>query len=357
MTFMKKYLNRGSLTIEASLVFILFTIGYFIVNNVAISIMTESLTRKALFETGLEFSTYIEVIDKFEYTNSLKTTTFDIKEYENIITDGIGKEISFENFNVIIADLKRLLKHDMSGEFKRIVYNNILKKIFLVKLNDISKNFNLNKSTIINGITGIEFFNSKILENSNRLEINLKYKNEIGKFGFLSYKNEVIQKFLIDTWIVNHNKKHKKSIWDETNFERGRYFAGNVRKNDKLIEIKIGKGIDLFDFENNTAIKVYSINIFEEFYSNKNLDKYQIKEEFFNLIKTYKNKFKKDLIKYKEIESISGRKIKLNNPKTKLILILPEEAKKLSDIEVYIKKINDIIPYEIRYMEKAFNDN
>ncbi|TFF66530.1 hypothetical protein EQF93_07105, partial [Helcococcus ovis] len=152
---MKKYLNRGSLTIEASLVFILFTIGYFIVNNVAISIMTESLTRKALFETGLEFSTYIEVIDKFEYTNSLKTTTFDIKEYENIITDGIGKEISFENFNVIIADLKRLLKHDMSGEFKRIVYNNILKKIFLVKLNDISKNFNLNKSTIINGITGI----------------------------------------------------------------------------------------------------------------------------------------------------------------------------------------------------------
>ncbi|MFM1525457.1 MULTISPECIES: hypothetical protein [Helcococcus] len=354
---MKKCLSKGSLTIEASLVFILFVIGYFIVNNVAISIMTESLTRKALFETGMEFSSYIEVVDKFEYSNELKTTTFDIKEYENIIGNGLEKEVSAKNFKNILEDLKRLIKNDISGEFKKIIYNKLLKNIFINKLKDISKNFNLSTSTIIDGITGIEFFNSKFLENSNRLELNLKYINEIGKFGLLSYKNDIQQKFLVDTWTVNYNKQKNKSIWDKTNFERGRYFAKNIRENSSVIELKTGKGFDLFDKSTNTLIKVYSINIFDEFYSEKKSKKFEVKNEFLTLIKTYKNKFEKDLLKYKEIQSVTGENIKIKNPKKKFILILPEEAKEISNVEEYINKINEIIPVEIRYMEKAFNDN
>ncbi|EHR35475.1 hypothetical protein ACKA01_06270 [Helcococcus kunzii] len=343
--------NSGSATIEASLVFIVFVVGYLVLHSLSINLLVESITRKALFETGMDISSYIQFIDSFEKIDNIKTESINYEDYKDIIIENINNE------NKLIKDLIKLAKKDISNETKRVTYSNITKKILEKKMDSIKNDVNFENLGIVNGKSGIKVSDINVLENSNALEIAINYTFNLDKFGMFSLKNNVKQCINIGTWARKggNGNDANSTIWNESNFIRGRYFADHLRKEHPGIVIKKGSGVDLFDVENNTIIQVYSLNIFNKTYSEKKEEKHFLKEEFFKTVKSY---YKKLLLNIKNMNnnfiSNDGKSYEISNPKEKLVIVLPEEAKELFDLKNIKKEIGNV---EFLYMEKALNDN
>lgn len=359
MKYLKKFSNnRGSISIEASLVSIIFILGYFIINNIAMNILVESITRKTLFETAVELSTYIQILDEFDLSENIETSSFDFENYKDILYKGIDTDFE-RGVSTIIDDLYNQIKNDSINSLKNNSYQRIMKLIFSNKLKEIKNDINIEKLGLVGGIDGIDFSNSKILENGNEIDLTIKYKFNLDKFGLFSYKNEITQKQILNLWISKTSKLDLETIWKSSNFIRGRYFANSMISHLNAIPTKKGKGIDFYNNETNTLIQVFSLNIFDKTYSNFESDKYKLKEEFLKVVKNYYKKIHENTEKLKGIiETANGEVMSISNPNLKLILILPEEAEDLTNIKDYYNYINQNFGNtEFIFMEKNFNAN
>lgn len=340
---MKKSANRGSITIEASLVLTIFIIFFVILHSISLSIMFESVTRKALFETGISISTYSQMIDILDNSKKIKTEKIDTKKYIDLLKEG------FDDSNLI--DLIKLAKDDGINLSKNAIIKNMISKIFRNRLNNYIKIKNFEKFGIKDGLQGFNFKNISILESDNIIELELEYSFNLDKYNFFNHSNKVNQKILINAWTDNQ-AENNKSIWNKSNFVRGRYFADLLR--NKGIGIKPGYGVDIFNNDTNTLIQVFSLNIFNKSYSTKTGEKYRIKEEFLNQIKIYYKELKKNVSRLKNpLKTLDGNNINIKNPNSKLLIILPLETEEYTDIKNIISEINKIGNIEILYLEKA----
>lgn len=345
--------NKGAITIEASIVFIIFTAGYLLLNSISMGLMVESMTRKALFEVGMDMSHYIQIVDRVGLNDYVRTETVELDDYKNLIIEDFNNQIDGEEGGDIVSSLLDLAKRDALGRTKKFGMDKIVSRLFVKKLRSIRPDLDI-KNTF--SIDKFDFSESKILENGNQIRLKLNYNFKMDSLGIFSVKNNISQVFLTDTWINNIKKNKFYSIWDESNFERGRYFASKIRSESKL-GLKTGKGFDYFDKDTNTLIQAISLNIFDRTYTNEEQGKYYIKEEFFKLLKRYDNEMKKN---YKKVantmEQINGELLELNKANIKLLIILPEEAMQRTDLENYLSQIHNNQSIEFKYLEKAFND-
>lgn len=347
--YMKKFLNDGSVTIEASFVFVIFITAYLTINSIAMSIITESITRKAVFETGMDLATYTQIADRIGLADIVETNTIDEEDYKNIIMDELKSGSSGQQALSKIIDL---LKKDIKEESKNNLFKQILESIFLAKINKINGASKLEDL----GIQNFHIENLSILENNSQIEFSIKYKYKLDKFGIFSFQNDIEQKFLVDTWSSLISSSNDESIWNRTNFERGRYFLEKVRS-ENVVALKTGRGFDIYDTNTNTLIQVYSLNIFDQSYSNLMDGKYNIDEGFNDQLKVYYKKLEDNIKKYGDkVITSNGNEIEIANPEKKLYIILPEETKAMTDINYKINELDNLDEIEFLYMEKAFND-
>lgn len=347
--------NKALITIEASLVSMIFLSGYLILNSVAMGLITESITRKALFEMGMDVSAYLQVVDKIDKSNDISNQKDYFETYKEEIIEKLDSEF---NFNNILNTIFKLTKKNLRSSIKTEVYNNAFLPLFYNKLNSINSYYRLSEYNIKNKIKNIRFENTHIYQNGNLLELNLKYSYSPDVFGLLSLKNNVNQKVVIDNWVDRKNNKLPfNTIWYKSNFERGWYFADLIRSNTD-IPLKGGTGFDYYDESTNSLTQVISLNVFASHYSEKIGDKYIISNNFNEQIKIYMNKVIENYKKYKDkIYSKSGELMSIDNPKLKLKIIMPEEAKRMTNIKEIIKNLENKTELEFKYLEKVFNDS
>lgn len=346
--FIKIFSNKGIATIEASLAFTFFIVGYIILNSLIISLSIQSEIRKALTKTTNELSGYIQIMDKINIIDKIKTQKFDKDKYLNLFKDEIKEDF--------LADLKNLLVSDFGEYVKSKSYNSILKNIFLKNLNKSSDY--LSKVGILNGIDGIDFSESSILEDGETIKLNLQYQYNTGKYGIFEKTRKIILNSGKKVWISHGLKYQNTSIWEKANFERGKWFLDFYRKESSLVILKQGKGIDVYIPSTNTVQQVYSLNIFSNSYSFKESGNIKINSYFLKTIENYFNKMKANTKKYSgEVETVDSQKVNINNPNYELVIILPEEALNITEIENHRKKLeNKHGKITFIYKEKAFKN-
>lgn len=345
-----KFLNDGFITIEASLATFIFIIGYLIVNSIIINISVQSDIRKSLNSTIKDLALYVQVADKMGYLDNIKTKEFSKDQYIELIKE------EYKRDSDILGKLKDLFISDVKNFTKSYLSKEITKKILDANIENI--NSNIDKSGITGGISGIRVEKASILEDGENIEIVIGYKWKSGLLGYFEKETEVIQKACIKPWIHGIKNNLANSIWKDTAFKRGNYFARKIKGESNLEIIKSGKGIDLYNREKNQIIQIYSINVFDDSYSVNSEGKYILKDNFEKKIKAYKNKIKKNIEKYRDkIVLENGESLEINDPELKLIIVLPLEANELEHVKQLENKLNkNGVELEFYYMEKLFNE-
>lgn len=299
----------------------------------------------------------MQILDKFEYSNDIKSGQIDFDSVKDKLENEIANSISTGKYEKKIQNLRNIISKSLSDAAKYEVYKTTVKNIFLSKLSSIKNISDLETLGIVNGVFGLDFSGSKLLENSNEIDLVLSYKFKLDKFGIFSIEKDINQKILVSAWANNVYKEDFSSIWEQSNFERGRFFADYFRKNSSDIVVKLGGGIDLYNQESNTISQIYSINVFDKTYSNYTGEKYELTDAFIDLVKKYSKELDKNILDSKgKIETSDGSMIEIGQVNKKLILILPEEARTLSNIEMLLANNDWGNIVEIIYKEKAIND-
>ena len=341
---MKRHLNSAFITIEASLVLFIFVISYYIVNTVALNIMTESITKKALYETVLDLSSYSLIVDRLNSTDDLTTQEVKFDNYKDIILKEISEDF---NINDLFDSLKKQLSTDSMNIINKEVYKKLVKNIFVSKIYNINGSNN-EKVGILNSIDDIKISELKLFEDGNKISIKIEYPINLDKYNIFNFKNNIIQYVEIDTWI-NRYKQKTDSIWQKSNFERGRYFAEKLRNNGEMI-IERGVGLDLYNPETNTISQIFSLNIFDKSYSDNKV----IKDYFYKQLEIYYKEMIVNLDKVKNSISLNnGETINLTNPILKLVIVIPNESRNL---ELDYSRLKEIGNIEFEFMEDAFID-
>lgn len=341
---MKRHLNSAFITIEASLVLFIFVISYYIVNTVALNLMTESITKKALYETVLDLSSYSLIVDRLNSTDDLATQEVKFDNYKDIILKEISEDF---NINDLFDSLKKQLSTDSMNIMSKEAYKKLVKNIFASKIYNINGSNN-EKIGILNSIDDIKISELNLFEDGNKISIKIEYPINLDKYNIFNFKNNIIQYVEIDTWI-NRYKQKIDSIWQKSNFERGRYFAEKLRNNDEMI-IERGIGLDLYNPETNTISQIFSLNIFDKSYSDNKV----IKDYFYKQLEIYHKEMTANLNKVKNRISLNnGKTINLTKPILKLVIVMPNESR---DLEFDYSRLKEIGNIEFKFMEDAFID-
>lgn len=339
----KRRLNRAFITIEASLVFVIFIISYYIINTIALSIMTQSLTKKALYETILDISAYSTIADRLNIKDDFSTNEISFDSYKEILLKEFNEEF---NLNNLIDNIKNQLLKDFDNFYNNKKVELVVGEIFKQKLKNIAGS--KSKFGLISDIDDIKITKASMFEEGNNIALSIYYSLKIDTFNIFDFKDDIEQYVEIDTWI-DTKKISNESIWNKSNFERGRYFADKIR-HGKENPIKEGIGLDLYDPTRNAVSQVFSLNIFNTYYSeNENIN-----ENFYEQLKIYYKEMEQNIVKAKgEITLENGDVVKLNKVNKNLLIVLPNEAEKLKFDNTKLKSIGNI---ELIFMEDAFND-
>lgn len=354
-----KYLikdEKGLLSIEAGLVFILFFMGYIFINSLVLSSYTESNTQKAITSLALDLSNYSIILEKASLTSYFEkgedTSIFDdLSEFSD-------EQLSKEKIDSasIYNDLKDLCSKKLSDRGKAFVYNKTFRK--LIKNYFKNEDYLLDKK-IEGGYEGLDFSKSRILDEGD-FEIILNYTINNTFMNLFKSDRKIIQKAMVSTNIelksINSDDD-STSIWDEDNFTRGRYFADYIRKNTNSYQLKLGQGIDLYSQEDNKLSQFHSINIFNKSYSEKVGEDYEIDTD--NLQKEVKEKM--DLMN-ENIDKLDGtltlsdgqiRKFPKDINK-ELLLVMPKEAEEYQQIHQIAKNLSsEDMTIKILFLEEA----
>lgn len=351
--------ERGLLSIEAALVFVVFFLGYIFINSLVLSTYTESNTKKALNSMALDISNYSLILEKAGLTAYFEKghSTSILEDLSKIAKDEISKE-KFDK-DSIINEIKTLLFNKITNAAKTQAYNQVFRKV----IRRYFKNENyLEEKGIIGDYEGLDFSKSRLLDQG-QFEIIMKYKIKTMGPDLFSQTRNIVQSAYITSNIENTKlslsqakEGEKRSIWKESNFTRGRFFADYIRESSTALTLKKGQGLDLYSPSANKLSQFHSINIFTKSYSDFNNDQYKLKIDFIEKELLGKTKdFNDSLAKLAGTIKLADEQI-LKLPQTinkELIIVMPNEAKNYPEIANLSKKQINGISIKIVYLENA----
>lgn len=350
--------EKGVLAIEASLVFIIFFLGFILINDFVLSSYTESNTKKAINSMALDLSNYSIILEKVGLTAYFEkgedTDIFDD------LSDIFNKHLDKEKLDAasIFNDLKDLCMTKISNQSKIFIYNRTFRK--LIKNYFKTDDYLLNKN-IVNGYDGLDFSDSRILDDG-EFEINLTYFIKTPFFIPLDFSRKVHQKALVATNIESRkitffeDDANSKSIWQEDNFTRGRYFAKQIRKNTSDLLLKLGQGVDLYSPSDNRLTQFHSINVFADYYSDKKGKDFEFKTDIISKeIQSKLSLLEKNIDKLNGWITLSdGQVRKIDKEINKeLLIVMPKEAEKYAEIKGILHENNSGIKVKIEFLENA----
>ncbi len=341
--------NNGSVTIEASI-----SLTFFLCVVISIAffikvIYTHEILQHALNQTALEISelSYLYYASgTSDFLDKSKEDIFQImdKELSNGFPD-MPEELK-EDIRVIIENLA---KEDLNKLFsylaKRFMQSNLSN---LVNGKTQQSDEVLEKLNIIDGIDGLDMSLSGFFNDSDDIELIVKYKVRIPVpidiFSSFCLANRTVVK----AWLYGDEAiEYKEDIWSLDNFTRGRkvrdMFGANLPFNFPVIA----------RYEGGIATMIKSMDLTATSYQDVDAAERKIKEYINELLKY--NGQQKPWGKDQIIIDPDDIKIK------KLLLVIPENELK-TDIENVLKDCNSYaynngILLEIkRYGYKADND-
>ncbi|NLY20083.1 MAG: hypothetical protein GXZ08_02185 [Tissierellia bacterium] len=355
--YMIKSSSKGIITIEASLVLSVFFLGFIFLINLSISVFAESQTKKALNSMALELAHYSYILEELNLLE-ISATSDEISILESsgkIINKEVIEKPDDIDLAYIYKQFKELLLDKTTQNIKKLLYNNLLKKMAKAHL---IKSSSLVEKSVVAGYDGMDFTESKIHQNTGEIELNLKYKLSVSGFSRFKITRNISQTAFVKTNnMIKQSIKVNKSIWHESNFDRGRFFVEYFKKHANDQVIKSGQGLDFFDPSTNTVKQMHSLNIFKPSYSDMNDGNYILKADETQKIIT---KYYKDMLE--NIVKTNGRvllndnsSITLNSDiNTTLILVVPNEAVKYSAFNALIDDLRAAgVSVELFHMEDA----
>lgn len=350
--------NQGSYTVEAALTLTIFMVSVMSLLSIFGLMKIEGEVRAAINKTAMEISRYSYAVDQL--TPLKEEAKIEVNEKLRELTAGLSDALLPDIEEAVIAEKN-----------KRIVTNMVKRNFNMENPDDWLK-----KHGVVNGLEGIDFSSSAILEDGQTISVRAEYKVKIDRYGMIPKSIDIrncAKTYALLPYEYRYSsfldgRRKKKSPWHESNFARGRYFVNKVRRKNPKWVVEQGHGIDLYNDEKGIYAEVYSMNIFASSYSScsgdkENPDSYSMNEEgVIKQLDKYAEKFNRD------IEGL-GDKVKMEDGSTKnkklpeekrIIIIVPEEAEKDKSKKEALsgcaKKIKDNhgVTIEYIYKEKVF---
>jgi len=389
--------NKGSLTVEAALVLPLFICVILSFALFIKIVYTQSIIQHAINETANELATYSYLYsvsgaqklhdEKNDYLDEKSSTA---KEDINSVVDGIGtlsnakevienkdkdtKNMDFEKLSSDIDEIKDLSKEgianaknikeklenaikdpkeqiisfasllaegafeDLKGALAAPVIKLMCKKH--IANEEIDADRRLKSLGIVNGLSGLDFSETKILYDKENIDIIVRYKVESGlPINFLP-NLYFIQRANVRAWLDGDSQKPGDKEKDESSTNLWGLAPGVRAK--KIFELE-GKDtpedVSIIKYNNGDIIDVTSINLSNKTYDSTNGVKYRIRSS---------------IRKLRDFENTNYPNIKSRT----LIVIVPEnsfetreDVKKLltDDCLKYAKENNVILEYKEAY--------
>lgn len=349
---------RGSYTVEGALALTVFTACLMALISILTIIKTEAEIGDALHETAMELSQYSYVYGRTEYL----------------------KEEAEEK----VPALKKLLSGDGKG-FSDLALTGPAVAKFLTRENFARDNVDewLKKQGVEGGYEGLDFMDTQVLLDGKTIVIAVNYDLKVQTFGLfdktLHHRVAAATYGLLPTdsaLKAGRQKPAESTIWQESNFVRGRYFAEEIRSAAGYgVPVKPGQGIDLYDASSGTYVEVESINLFLPTYATSNSEEPSADAEATSFAPRseavekalfgYSKGLSKDISKLGgEVTLADGSTVKTVPAKRKiLILIVPEEVKDNKQMAALLSSLSDQVmdrngvSVEIRYEQKALVQN
>lgn len=338
--------DRGSYSVEGALALTIFTACLMALISILTVIKTEAEVGDAVHETAMELSQYSYVWGRTEY----------LKDYAG---DKLPK-------------LAELLGDDTEGLSDLSLTGPAVAKL-LMKQNFPRDNVDewLKKQGVRDGYEGFDFLDTQVLMDGKTIEVAVTYDLDVQTFGLFSktlhQRAAAVTYGLLPTdsaLRAARQQKTESTIWQETNFVRGRYFANEVRSGKQYgVPVKPGQGIDLYDPSTGTYAEVYSVNVFLPTYATAS---YAPKvDSIENALFGYATDLRKDISGLgQEIVLADGSSVKPVKAARKiLILIVPEEVKQYDAMEGALEGTANAIrerygiTVDLRYEQKALVKN
>lgn len=346
--------TRGSYTLEGALALTVFTACLMALLSILTVIKTEAEIGDALHETAMELSQYSYVYGRTEF-----------------LKDEAESKIPI---------LKKLLDSDGEGLSDLALTGPGVAKL-LTKENFARDNVDewLKKQGIEKGYEGLDFRDTQVLMDGKTIVVAVQYDLKVQGFSFLDktihHRVAACTYGLLPTdsaLKAARQKQTESTIWQETNFVRGRYFAEKVRSAAEYgVPVKTGQGIDLYDAATGTYVEVESINLFLPTYATSPTGELSAgmeatdfspkKEAVEKAMFGYTKGLSKDITKLgKEVTLADGSTVKTVPGKKKiLILIVPEEVEQNRQMTALLSSLSkqamekNGVSVEVRYEQKA----
>ena len=304
----------------------------------------------------MDISVYAEISNQLKLSQylSVKDNPINVKDLLTMIGKSVSKTTGSSDLSSLKNETIDLIKNKLQNKVSNQILQSLLKKIVIAKLGGEDK---LALFAVENGAAGLDFAKSKLLDDGS-IEINLKYNLLIKAMNLFTQNRKICQRAYIQTNIKASEDRDngKESIWNETNFNRGRFFANYLRENSSSLVIQSGQGLDLYNKGSKTVSQMFSMNVFKPSYSEKKADSYKLKmKEIQKQINQYCKDAKENLQKSKgKLTLDKGQIINVDtNSKIELLLIMPNEAKDYSELNQLKGLMPQGFSLKILYMEDA----
>lgn len=242
--------SEGSYSIEGALALTIFTICLMALLSLLNVIKVEAEIHDAVHETAMELSQYSYVLGRTEYL----------------------KDVAEDH----VSGLKKLLSTE-DGDYSDLALTGPAVAKLLTRQNFARDNVDewLTGQGIARGYEGLDFRDTQVLLDGKTIIVAVTYDLEIETYGLfdkvLHQRTAAATYGLLPTdsaLKAMRARPQETSVWQETNFVRGRYFANEVRDAAQYGKaVKPGQGIDLFDAASGSYTEVESLNVFLPTYS------------------------------------------------------------------------------------------
>lgn len=336
--------TAGSYSIEGALALTVFTACLMALLSILTMMKTEAEIGDALHETAMELSQYSYVLGRSEYLKE------EAGEKLPALKELLGDEDGFSDLALTGPAVAKLLTKQ---NFPRDDVDGWLRK-----------------QGIENGFEGLDFLDTQVLLDGKSIVVAVQYDLNVQTFGF--FQKTLHQRVAAATYGLlptdaalkaSRQKTAQTTIWQESNFVRGKYFANEIRSEAGYgAPVKTGQGIDLYDASTGTYVEVNSINLFLPTYADSGTPKTEaINKALFGFAKD----FRKDLLTLGgEVAMADGTTAKaVSARRSILIVIVPEEVETDGAINGALNAAAQKVQQqygmtvEVRYEQKALGQS
>ncbi len=419
--------EKGSFTVEATLTLTIFMFAFLAIVSLSTVARIEGITQYAINQTAKEISQYYYIADKaglidtkddnsdFEKVDSLVNAISSLsdatqdgakevkgslssKDIEGILNTYEDLPGTVENVEKAATELSNSIEAIMddpktvitslTSAFAKQAANEAMTKIIAQPLckslvpkyvtSDKNADLYLEKMGVVDGIDGMDFRLSNFLSDGRSINVVVVYEVELNGFGVFNRTLVIKQTASTAAWVKGKPLKEvaqSKSIWDESNFDRGGKIVKQIKDDKSGQAVKKGNGIHLYDESANTFTLIRSINVYNKTYSSFGVGDNVKESDNFNLTESaIKSQISADARKIKSDTKNVGNSITMEDGTIKqlgnkndripvLLVVLPEEVEKNPEHKAVIDKIisdiekEDGVKVEITYREEALTDN